>query len=106
MKVVFIEIRDAATCIPAMAIKMQAANEGQRYLMRRCGYPDDGSSIILMRLSSQQATSDYSQWDSRTMQVAHHWLDFYFDEVQDGHVLDVEFILGLSDTAKASERFE
>ena len=35
-----IEIRDAATFIPAVAIKMEPANEEQRYLMARVGFHD------------------------------------------------------------------
>jgi hypothetical protein len=33
-----VENRDTATFIPAIAIKVVPANEGQRYLLRRSGY--------------------------------------------------------------------
>ena len=38
MKIKAVEIRDKATFIPAIAIKMEPENEGQRYLLARCGF--------------------------------------------------------------------
>ena len=108
-----IEIRDAATFIPAVAIKMEPANEAQRYLMARVGFRDgqDGPAITLMILSSQKAMADPYEWTSlamgpRTMPVAHQWLEQHFDEVADGDVVDVEFILGETSAPKVSERQE
>lgn len=103
-----IEIRDAATFIPAVAIKMEPANEAQRYLMARVGFRD-GAGVVLMVLNTQKATADPYDWPSlglgpRTMPVVHVWLEQHFDEVVDGDVIDVEFILGETSAPKASER--
>lgn len=100
-----IEIRDRATCIPAVAIRMQAANEGQGYLLRRCGFPPDGHGLVMMKLENQRATSDMYEWGGRTMQVAHRYIEEHFDALHDGDVIDVEFILGEVATAKMSERY-
>ena len=98
-----VEIRDAATFIPAVAIQMAPANEGQRYLLRRCGYPRDGRGVVLMKLYDQHATSDAYHWGNRTMQTAHLWIEEHFDALSDGDVVDVQFILGETPTPKRSE---
>jgi len=91
-----LEIRDRATCIPAVAIKMVAANTTQDRFLWRCGYPRDGSGVVLMKLHDQQATSDAYGWgnDARTMPAAHLWIEQHFDELAEGQVIDVRVILG------------
>jgi hypothetical protein len=101
-----IEIRDIATFIPAVAIKMEPANVEQGYLLRRVGFLD-GRGVTLMRLVDQRATSDPYEWSStRTMTTAHTWLIDHFDELSDGDVVDVEFILGETAERKKPEREE
>ncbi len=98
-----IEIRDRNTFIPAIAIRMAPANEEQRYLLARVGFRT--AQIVLMRLNDQEAHSDPYEWrDARTMPNAHVWLLEHFDDVKDGDVLDVEFILGEARAPKVSER--
>lgn len=105
-----VEIRDAATFIPALAIKpAYPRTEGDRYLFDRAGYgcetEDHGRYVILMRLAggNDKATCDPYDWDTRTMQVAHRWLIEHWDEHESGGVVDVEFILGLRGEPKESE---
>ena len=47
-------------------------------------------------------------WDikARTMIVAHKFIKEHFDELETGDVIDVEYILGETDTQKMSERIE
>ena len=104
-----LEIRDEATFIGVLAIRMLAANPVQAYYLRRCGYPNDGSSIMLMFLSDGRATNDPYEWQSmgfgaRTMPTAHDWILQHFNELSDGDVVDVSFILGESKEPKRSER--
>jgi hypothetical protein len=112
MKTKTVEIRDLHTCIPALAIQMHSLDRVRFYYLHLCaGYPKDGSGIVLMRLSDQKATVDPYDWpsltgDVRTMPVAHLWIIEHFDEISDGDVIDVEFILGETAAAKTSERFE
>ena len=101
-----VEIRDKATFIPALAINTMPANEGQRYLLRRAGYASNGETTILVHLSSGQANYDVYAWNNRTMQQAHNWIQEHFHELNDGDVVDVEYILGVSKSPKLSERFE
>ncbi len=79
MKIKMIEIRDSATCIAAMAISMQAADLVEYRFLRRCGYPSDGTSVMLMCLDDGKATNDPYGWPElgmgpRTMTVAHDWI--------------------------------
>ena len=102
-----IEIRDRSTFIPAIAISTAPANEGQRYLLRRAGYAPDGRTIILMSLTQpNRAAYDPYEWpgDVRTFRAAHVWLLEHFDELEEGAVVDVEFILGETQAPKVSER--
>jgi hypothetical protein len=105
-----VEVRDIGTFIPALVIRMTAENESQGYLMGRAGFLKPPlqfqPSVILMKLSDQEATADSYAWKSgaRTMPVAHEWLLDHFDDIEDGSVVDVEFILGETNEPKKSER--
>lgn len=83
-----IEIRDEGTCIPAMAFKMAAGDPVEDRFFWRCGYPRDGSTVILMELNRQKATSDPYE---------------HFDEIPNGGVVDVRVILGENDTPATRE---
>ena len=106
-----LEIRDIGTFIPALAVDMNPANDDQRYLLRRCGYPCNGEpNIILTRLDGDethhgdQATNDPYARSGRTWPVAHHYIIDHWNELKDGDVVDVEFALGETNTPKLSER--
>jgi hypothetical protein len=101
-----IEIRDSATFIPVLCVDIQPHSGIQTYYMRRLGYPCDGRPNILMtRLSGEgQATNDPYAWRGRTFPVAHNHIIDHWQELSDGDVVDVEFILGEKPTKKVSER--
>ena len=105
-----LEIRDVATFIPMLGVNINPAAEddgSQRWLMRRCGYPCDGRpNIILTRLDGGgHATNDPYDWGgSRTYANAHNYIIEHWDELRDGDVVDVEFILGEKPVKKVSER--
>jgi hypothetical protein len=112
-----LEIRDRGTFIPALAIDMNPkipdADGGwqeQRYLLRRSGYSCDGSPMImLVPLEGQRGKCSYDPYDwtgSRTMHVAHLYILRNWEELKDGDVIDVEFILKETPEKKVSERFE
>lgn len=108
MKAKALEIRDKATFIPALAVDMNPANDAQRYLLRRCGYPCDGApNVIVTRLDGNgKATNDPYEWGGRTWPVAHLWIIQNWHSIEDGAVVDVEFILGETKAPKVSERQE
>lgn len=107
MKAKALEIRDEGTFIPALAVDMNPQVDEQRYLLRRCGYPCDGRpNIILTSLDgSGKATNDPYEWGGRTYPVAHNYIIDHWDELKDGDVVDVSFILGETQAPKVSERF-
>jgi hypothetical protein len=96
----FIEIRDAGTFIPALAIPI-SREDG--YLARRAGFGD--RCIYLIKLNMEMCAYDPYSWTggARTMTVAHEWIREHWDEITDGQVVDVEYILGLRATPKESE---
>lgn len=103
MQVKCLEVRDRATFIPVMAVSTVPDNEGQGYLLRRVGFRD--LQVIMTWLTGErQATADPYFWNDRTLQVAHSHILEHWEDLSDGDVVDVEFILGETTTKKISER--
>jgi len=106
-----LEIRDKGTFIAALAIRMLGINQAQDYYFRRCGYPEDGTSIMLMCLYDGKATNDPYGWGAlgkglRTLPAAHNYIIDHFNELADGDVVDVQVILGERETPKTSQRLQ
>lgn len=110
MEVKLLEIRDRATFIPAFAARPLPENPEQRYLLRRAGYSCDPEEPIVIFGYLRSGACRYSPYDwnigSRTMQEAHNYIEKHFDELNDGDVIDVEFILGETKQSKISESKE
>lgn len=103
-----LEIRDRMTFIAALAVSMVPANEQQRYLLRRCGYAPAGDGepmVIVTRLDGNAnfAFSDPYHFRDRTFQTAALYIQEHWSEINDGDVIDVEFILGEKPEKKLSE---
>jgi len=114
LKVKILEIRDEGTFIPVLAVDMnppwgtEEKHEAVRYLMRRCGYPCDGQpniAITNLSMDGAPAWNDPYAWGGRTYPVAHNYIIEHWDELNDGDVVDVSFILGETKQPKVSERF-
>ena len=100
-----LEVRDSATHIPVLAIRMLAKNGIQNYYVHdRMGYPRDGSGIAMILLNDCDGNCDPYSWGDRTRATAHHYIYDHFEELNDGDVVDVEFILGEKPSKKVSER--
>ncbi len=106
MKAKCLEVRDSMTFIPVVALNTAPENEGQRYLLRRAGYGQEGDTVILVNLSDCRGANDPYEWNSRTMGSAHIYIEEHWAELNDGDVVDVEFILGETTEPKKSERHE
>jgi hypothetical protein len=110
MEIKLLEVRDSGTFIPVLCVLMdEPANEAQRYLLRRCGYPLDGSINIAMtslHANGEPFWNDPYGWRglARTMPAAHQYIYEHWPELADGDVVDVEFIQGETATRKVSER--
>lgn len=100
------EIRDKATFMPATAVKLDSKHDQEKYLLRRAGYPDGQSIMLWFTAVGGQATSDLYDWGDRTRQVAHEYIEKNFDSLENGAVIDVEFILGEKTEPKVSESEE
>lgn len=103
-----LEIRDRMTYTPVLAISTDGESPEQAYHLRTAGYASDGHTIIVVRLTDCRASCDPYGWDelgARTMPNAHKYIGEHFEELKDGDVIDVEFILGETATKKNSERF-
>jgi hypothetical protein len=97
-----IEIRDRHTFIPAMAIQFDGTDG---YLFRRAGFAVEHPYVMLTRLNDCESQYDPFQWTTaRTMRNAHIYIREHFDALHDGDVVDVEFILGETNSPKISER--
>jgi hypothetical protein len=125
MKAKALEVLDRHTFVPVLAVDMNPgpplpdggmsesalkasldAHIGRTYLLRRCGYPCTGKpNVIITRLNgSGKATNDPYEWGDRTFKVAHNYIIEHWNELKDGDVIDVEFILGETAAPKRSER--
>lgn len=108
MEVKCLEIRDVATFLPVICIRPTADNESQRYLLRRDGYRADSDEhwIILIDAQCRAVAYDWPYWPAnpRTKRVAHKYIHDNWAVVNDGDVIDVEYILGESQVPKTSER--
>lgn len=104
MEAKLIEIRDSATFIPAVAVKLTADSAEEQYLLSCESYDILSHNIILCRLADGSGSNDPYGQTSRTMMVAHSYIEEHFDEIVSGDVVDVEFILGITDKPKLSER--
>lgn len=119
-----LEIRDRGTFIAALAIRFsfqeheakaielatamwEDRSKGERAICRlwhRTGYgPGGGPYVIMMKLADCKAANDPYEWGNRTMAVAHDYVRGHWDELVDGDVVDVEFILGETTTKKVPE---
>ncbi len=105
-----IEIRDAMTFIPALAIKMvpTPGNDADFFLLGRAGFVSEfiGVRIMLIWIARARAEWYPNAWNSRTLLVAHQYVEDHFDELESGAVVDVEYILKWTAKPKESERIE
>jgi hypothetical protein len=100
--------------MPVLCALMRSEDEADAYLLRRCGYGqrEDSPRLVLMagiQSSPEKSTYDPHDWGrdgTRTRLVAHEYIEKNWDSLKSGDVIDVEFILGETATAKTSERFE
>lgn len=105
MKSKMFEIRDDGTTITAIAIKTQPEDMNEFYHFRRGGWLED--SIILIKTNGE-AYCEYDAFSwlkdgTRTMHEAHKYIKEHFDELNNFDVIDIQYILGETDTKKQSD---
>lgn len=103
-----LEVRDAATFIPVIAIRTRSDNPQEAWLFRAAGWSEDGNDVMIIRADGEgkinRFWNDYGLSDACTLAVAHRYIHEHWDELNPGDVVDVEYILGLSNSPKQSER--
>lgn len=106
MEIKLVEIRDAGTFIPAMAVQLCARIDEEAYLLRRAGFAPDEGYIMLARLDTAQAQHDPDEWpvNPRTMRNAHYHVIARWHEIKSGDVIDVRVILHETEQPAVSER--
>lgn len=105
METKMFEVRDWATFIPVLCIAMQSDDQKERWLLARLGYDKDTRLILLVWEGRGLASYDRNKWNDRTMTLAHGWITDHWNELKSGDVVDVEFILGETETIKESEQY-
>ena len=91
--------------IIALCVDKNPDNDFQRSALRCYGYPCDGRPNILITHASggKVADNDPYSWGGRTYPVAHNHIIEHWDELNEGDVVDVSFILGETQTKKIAE---
>ena len=100
MEIKLLEVRDCGTFIPVMAVRFGGGEHG---LLRAAGYGADQHYAILTRLTDGQSMNDPYKWPNRTMREAHIHIERSWNILQDGSVVDVEFVLGETAKEKTSD---
>ena len=115
MQTKILEVRDRATFFPVIAVDMNPDvpntrdSDAQRFLLRRLGYPCDGRPNIAIANANANGGplwNDYYGWKDRTYAVAHKYIIENWSSLQDGDVIDCEWILHETTEKKVSERFD
>ena len=92
METKLLEVRDHATLIPVLAIKL-SKTDGR--LAQRAGYGET-PCILLGKLDGGRFRYDPYEWGrtNRTYTAAHMYIAEHFDDLTDGEVIDVRYYLG------------
>lgn len=108
MDVKLIEVRDAMTFIPMMAVRLASRSEAERFLLGRAGYGALAHNVLFVQIDGGEGRvccfpEDWPR-GVRTYQVAHRYILENWDKIKSGDVVDVEYILDKRKTPKVSER--
>jgi hypothetical protein len=110
MKVKCLEIRDRSTMLTVMCFKPIPENRAQHFLMRHDGWSCSPTEHLVVVIDTHKHSAIYDCHEysggSRTMPEAHKYIEKNWDTLVDGDVVDVEYILGETETKKVSERFD
>jgi len=101
IEVKLLEIRDAATTIPALAIRVRGGAEEP--ILHRAGFGTD-AQVLLIQLEGMKVEYDPYSWKgARTMPQAHEFIRTNWNDIVPYDVIDVEFILRETSSRKTPE---
>lgn len=122
MEAKLFEVRDKGTFMPVLAVLLSpgpcATREeftGEMFLLGRCGMPAEKQCVgippsnryVLMTpiySHPEKATTDPYDWGDRTRHTAHLHIIEAWHALRSGDVIDVEYLLGETQTKKVSEK--
>lgn len=105
MTVKTFEVRDVGTTVPVLALKLGARDARDRWILDRTGYETPEAYVILLRLNPIEGQYDPYEWTyGRTLRIAHFHLQEHFDDLPNGAVIDVQFILGETPSPRETEQ--
>lgn len=106
----YLEVRDRATCIPVLAISMDnPKSDIERIFLERSGFSFGAGRCVVMIDLENKCIASYDPyfWSKsyyeRTRTEAHSYIERNFENLKDGDVIDVEYILGEKDTISEPE---
>lgn len=104
MQTKLLEIRDRSTLIIVVGIEIRADNALTSRMLQRNGYsPEPPYLILLGNVNGGTFRFDPYDWADRTYRFAHNYIEKHWNELVDGSVIDVEYILGETQSPKVSE---
>ena|SRR3990167_10958996 len=121
MDVKLFELRDRATCMPVMAVRLRNRTPREFALLRCVGYgpeeiggPEETPGVlrhgltpyvILCTLDGMKVQYNAYNWPSspRTLRTAHLHIINHWGTLNSGDVVDIEYILGETQAPKASD---
>ncbi len=112
MEVKTLEVRDRMAFIPALAIRLEARDNADLFLLKRAGFSAEqilftaqrDPYILLSNLISGETNHDPYAWrNARTMPNVHKFLIKNWNDIVNGSVIDVEFVLAEAKEPKTSE---
>lgn len=107
LEIKILEVRDAGTFVPVMAVSIDIMDhEPEDYLLRRAGYAVATPYVLMTTLTKNKTQYDEFEWNDRTFYTAHRFIKEHWVELKSGDVVDVEFILGERTTKKISEYYQ
>jgi hypothetical protein len=100
------EVRHHGKFLPVLAVMVDQIMEDKapQFLIRRSGYPTE--TVLLSRLKAPtEICSSAEQWGSDlTMFTSHDHIEQFFHKLEDGSVVDVDFICGETKSPRTAER--
>lgn len=99
-----LEVRDRGTLYTVLAFRVIPDSPNEEAFMKRAGYSSEYPDVFLMTYDPDcRCSYDPYSWAERTLHEAHRWIRDNFESINNYDVIDVEYLLGESNTKKESE---
>ena len=101
-----LEILDRGIVTPLIATLIDHGTYSRSWILRHAGFPNPATGILLCVFDDTGGKCHIYPygWRKKTLTAAHHHIQKNWDQLKDGDVIDVEFILGETKVKKVSER--